>query len=139
MMPARNLFPASLGLCILTLLPLQLLAEKGNIVVGKKATTTFTDPVRIGNLRLSPRTYQFQHVMDSNKDEHFVVFRRMARLSETHTSVGREAGRVKCRLVPLAGRARHTEMHFSETEENSSGERVLKELIVRGEVFKHVF
>lgn len=132
-MKATKHFSAAVGIIILNLLSLPALAGGAEKPLGTKGETSFMKPTRIGSLLLEPGSYQIQHVVSGS--EHFVVFRKMhTNPYGSYTRVGKEAGRVECKLNVLPEPAKYSELHFA-----SADRKVLKELIVQGETFEHVF
>ena len=86
---------------------------------------TFTTPVRIGAEVLPAGEYIVRHTMQG--EEHTMAFERVGR---------KEAVRVKCTLVSLDRKADQDRTVYEIT---STNEKVLRELIFRGDTAKHVF
>jgi len=86
---------------------------------------TFTSPVRIGATVLPQGRYVVRHKMEGQ--DHLMVFQQEGS-TQTFTT--------KCTLVSLPQKAEQTQSVF---EVNASNDRVLKELIFRGDSAKHVF
>lgn len=86
---------------------------------------TFATPVRIGTVVLPAGEYVVRHVMQ--EQDHIMVFKSVQ---------GKDEVKVKCTLVPLAKKADHNEEIY---KVDASNERVLQELVFRGDTSKHVF
>lgn len=88
---------------------------------------TFLDPIRIGDVVLPQGNYEVRHQMEG--ENHIMLFK------QTGVNKPFEA-RVKCSLVPLQVKADQTQKIYVL---NAANERVLRELIFRGDLAKHVF
>ena len=86
---------------------------------------TFVAPVRVGTVLLPAGEYVVRHVMQ--EQDHIMVFKSVK---------GKDEVKVKCTLVPLPKKADHNEEIY---KVDASNERVLQELIFRGDTSKHVF
>lgn len=108
---------------------LTLLASAGQNKFGiaDNRTITFADPTRVGDVLLPTGDYQVKHTMDGQN--HIMVFRQL------HTGKPAEA-RVKCQLVDLKSKAKHTEQIYVL---NAANERVLHILVFEGDTAQHVF
>jgi len=86
----------------------------------------FVAPVRVGTDILPAGDYTIRHTMEGQ--DHIMVF---------HAVQGKTPEiKVKCTLVPLGQKAeRNTTIYML----NAANERVLQELIFRGDTAKHVF
>ena len=87
---------------------------------------TFPAAVRIGGVLLPPGQYVAHHIMEGA--DHVMVF-------EPASGKGPHA-KAKCQLVQLGAKADQTRTVF---DLNSANERVLQELVFRGDTAKHVF
>lgn len=87
----------------------------------------FSEPTRVADTLLPRGDYEIRHVMQGQ--DHIMVFRQL------RTSKPVEV-RAKCTLVPLADKADNSQKIY---EVNASNERVLHELIFKGDRAKHVF
>jgi hypothetical protein len=85
----------------------------------------FDSIVRIGTISLPAGEYVVRHTMQG--DEHVMVFQR---------NFSKEEFKVKCTLVPLSRKADNTQSVFHVTATN---EKILQELVFRGDTAKHVF
>ena len=108
--------------------------------VGKKGDIEFSKETIVGELRLKPGRYQFQHRVEGA--EHFVRFEALATTTPSAqklaTGLGvpaSTAGDVKCRVEPLSARAKDTTLHLLNED---AGQRLTK-LLVRGESVAHLF
>jgi acyl dehydratase len=88
---------------------------------------TFLDPIRVGDTLLPQGSYEVRHVMEG--ENHIMVFKQLG--------VNKPAeARVQCTLVQLNAKADQTQKIYVLSANN---ERVLRELIFRGDLSKHVF
>jgi hypothetical protein len=101
------------------------LAGEKSMGVRDVSTVTFVAPMRIGAVVLPAGDYVIRHTMDGQ--EHIMVFQRAR---------SKEEVKVKCTLVPLGEKAQQNQTIY---QLNASNERVLQELIFRGDTAKHVF
>lgn len=120
--------PKVIGILGLTLLALSLVAMAGhnNFGVSDVARVTFNTPVRIGASLLPAGDYTVRHTMEGQ--EHVMVFQPVR---------GKAIDvKAKCALIQLGKKADQTRTVY---EVNASNERVLRELVFRGDTAKHVF
>ncbi len=108
-----------LGVCAIAV------ASENKLGIHEVSHINFSTPVRIGNDVLPAGEYIVRHTMQG--EEHIMAFERVGR---------KEIFREKCTLVPLGAKASQDQTLY---EIKSSNERVLHELIVRGDTAKHVF
>jgi hypothetical protein len=101
-------------------------ASENKMGIHEVSRTTFSEPVRIGSEVLPAGEYIIRHSMQG--EDHIMAFERVGSR--------KEAIRVKCTLVPLGAKADKDQAVYEIT---SSKEKVLRELIVRGDTAKHVF
>jgi hypothetical protein len=118
---------ALVALCVLGA-SLLLRAGQNKMGVADTRQLKFENPMRIGNTLLPAGEYKVLHTMEG--DNHIMVFKQ---LNAKKTPV---EARVKCSLVPLTAKADQTQQIFVI---NAAKERVLHELIFRGDTAKHVF
>lgn len=95
--------------------------------VADSRQITFDSPVRVGHVLLPKGEYTVLHTMEG--ETHIMVFR------QEHTKNPAEA-RVQCSLQPLPQKAAQSQKVYVL---NASNERVLQELIFKGDTAKHVF
>ena len=86
----------------------------------------FVAPIRVGTSVLPAGEYVVRHTMEGQ--EHIMVFQ--AKQGKTPEV------KVKCTLVPLGQKAVHDQTIYLL---NATNERVLQELVFRGDTSKHVF
>ena len=102
------------------------IASENKMGIHEVSRVTFSEPVRIGSDVLPAGEYIVRHSMQG--EEHIMAFERVGSR--------KEAVRVKCTLVPLTAKADKDQTVYEIT---SNKEKVLKELIIRGDTAKHVF
>ncbi len=102
-------------------------AKQNEFGVEDTYRVTFSDPVRVADTLLPRGDYQIRHTMQGQ--DHIMVFRQLG----TRKSVELKA---KCTLVALPEKAANTQKIFAV---NAANERVLRELIFKGDKAKHVF
>jgi hypothetical protein len=111
-------------LCVLALGSIAM-AGKNSLGIREVSRVTFVAPVRVGTALLPAGDYVVRHTMEGQ--EHVMVFQR------AHS---KDVFKAKCKLVPLGTKANKDEEIY---QLNTSNERVLQELIFRGDSAKHVF
>jgi hypothetical protein len=102
------------------------IASENKMGIHEVSRITFSEPVRVGSDVLPKGEYIVRHSMQG--EEHIMAFERVG----SH----KEAVRVKCTLVPLGAKADKDQVVY---EVVSGKEKVLHEMIVRGDTAKHVF
>ena len=101
-------------------------AEQKNMGIRDTYKVTFADPVRVGDTLLPAGDYVIHHTMSGS--EHIMVFQAAkGKAPEV---------KVKCTLVALAQKSERTETIYAV---NAANEKVLQELVFRGDTAKHVF
>jgi len=112
----------------LSVLALASMAVAGPNSMGIRdvSKVTFVAPIRVGTALLPAGDYVVRHTMEGQ--DHIMVFQ----LAKGKTP----DVKVKCTLVPLPQVAQQSQTIYSLTAGN---ERVLQELIFRGDKAKHVF
>jgi hypothetical protein len=110
--------------CLLVLTLVAMAADK-NLGISDLRHIRFQDPVRIGNNLLKAGEYEVRHTMQG--EEHIMVFTSQS---------SKDQVKVKCHLVPLAQKADQTATTY---EVNAASEKVVRELVFRGDSAKHVF
>lgn len=111
-------------ICVLGLSTIIVAADKG-MGIHEVSRITFDVPIHVGTALLPAGEYQVRHTMEGQ--DHVMVFTR---------AQGKESFKVKCTLVPLGQKAAQSSTSY---ELNAANERVLHEMIVRGDTAKHVF
>lgn len=114
-----------LALC-LSAMTLVATAGQNNFGVSDVVHVQFATPVRVGAALLPAGKYTVRHTMEGQ--DHVMVFQL----------AGSKASEVKakCIMVQLGKKADQTRTVY---EVNTSNERVLRELVFRGDTAKHVF
>jgi hypothetical protein len=84
----------------------------------------FDNPVRIGTESLPAGEYTVRHTMQG--EEHIMVFQRRFSNQEF---------KVKCNLVPLERKADQSQTVY----QIAGNDRIVQELVFRGDTAKHVF
>ena len=102
-------------------------AGQNKFGVADARKVLFENPVRVGDVLLPKGEYKVLHTMDG--DNHIMVFTQQSAKTPAEA-------KVKCTLVPLTAKATTTERYYVV---NASNERVLRELVFRGDTAKHVF
>jgi hypothetical protein len=95
--------------------------------IADKYKVSFSEKTIVANTVLPQGDYEIRHVMEGS--DHIMVFRQL----ETKKVV---EVRAKCTLVPLGAKAGRDEKVYLL---NAANERVLQELVFRGDTVKHVF
>ncbi len=115
------------ALCVLGV-SLMLNAGTNKFGVADSRQINFAHPTMVGNVLLPVGEYQVLHTMDG--DNHIMVFKQL------NAKAAPAEARVKCSLVPLQAKAEQTQQIYAL---NAANERVLHELVFRGDTAKHVF
>jgi|SRR5579862_2594027 hypothetical protein len=100
-------------------------AKQNKMGIHEVSNVSFSTQVRAAGVVMPAGDYVVRHTMEG--EDHIMVFQREHEKTQF---------RVKCTLVPLAGKAPKTEASFLT---NAGGEKVLQELIFEGDTAKHVF
>lgn len=87
----------------------------------------FSEKVRVADTLLPQGNYEIRHVMEGT--DHIMVFRQMGKKKPVEV-------RAKCTLVPLSAKASDDQKTYVL---NAANERVLHELVFKGDLAKHVF
>ena len=95
--------------------------------VADKYTVSFSDPIRVADTLLPRGEYEIRHTMIG--EEHIMVFHQIRTKKPIEVSA-------KCTLVPLPEKAKDTNKTYVL---NAANERVLRELVFKGDNAKHVF
>ncbi len=110
-----------------TLLSVWAVASQDQMGVADVYKVTFSEKVRVADTLLPSGDYEIRHVMEGA--DHIMVFRQLGVKKPVVV-------RAKCTLVPLPQKAAESEKHF---EMNAANERVLHEMIFKGDRAVHVF
>jgi hypothetical protein len=100
------------------------LAGENKLGVKDVNRVKFDAAVRIGTASLPAGEYVVRHTMQG--EEHIMVFQRVDSKSEV---------KVKCTLVPLPKKADQSQTIYV----LAGNERIVQELVFRGDTAKHVF
>lgn len=100
-------------------------AAPNNLGIHEVSQTTFDAPTRIGTVLMPAGDYTIRHSMEGQ--DHVMAFQRKG---------SSEVFKVKCTLVQLAHKADRDQKVYEVT---SGSEKILHELVFRGDTAKHVF
>jgi hypothetical protein len=103
------------------------LAGQNQFGVADVYKVSFTEKTRVANTWLPSGNYEIRHVMEGS--DHIMVFRQIGVRKPAEV-------RAKCTLVPLAQKAPDNQKIY---ELDAANQRVLHELIFKGDLAKHVF
>ena len=121
----RSLRILGMFLCVLALVSLAAAAAE-DLGIRDNYRITFVAPVHVGSDVLPAGDYKIRHTVVGQ--EHIMVFQLVGAKSPEV--------KVKCTLVPLVQKAPKDQTVYVL---NAANERVLQELIFRGDKAKHVF
>jgi len=102
-------------------------AAENQLGIADTYRVSFAEKVRVADTLLPQGNYEIRHVMEGS--DHIMVFRQLG----TRTPV---EVRAKCTLVPLTAKASDDQKIYVL---NAANERVLQELVFKGDRSKHVF
>ena len=102
-------------------------AAENKLAVANKYQVNFSEKVRVADTLLPKGNYEIRHVMEGSN--HIMVFRQLGTKKPVEV-------RAKCTLVPLGAKASESQTIYVL---NAANQRVLQELVFRGEEAKHVF
>src|ERR1035437_1911771 len=111
-----------ISMCVLALGAMAI-AGTNNMGIRDVRNVTFVAPMRVGTVVLPAGDYVVRHTMEGQ--EHIMVFQRVRSKDEF---------KVKCTLVPLPQKAEQNQTIY---ELSAGNERVLQELVFRGDTAKH--
>ena len=115
-----------ISICIL-FLGVCAFAGQNQLGISDRYNVNFPEKVIVANTVLPAGNYDIQHVMEGS--DHIMVFRLVGKKNATEV-------RAKCTLVPLEAKADKDERVY---ELNAANERVLHQLVFKGDHAKHVF
>ncbi len=95
--------------------------------IADKYQVTFSEKIRVADTLLPKGSYEVRHEMEGS--DHIMVFRQLGARNPIEV-------RAKCKLVPLEAVAQQSQQQYAL---NTANERVLQELVFRGDHAKHVF
>jgi hypothetical protein len=102
-------------------------AAENKLAVPDTYQLKFSENVRVADTLLPKGTYEVRHVMEGSN--HIMVFRQLGTKKPVEV-------RAKCTLVPLGAKATESQTIYVL---NAANQRVLQELVFKGEDAKHVF
>ena len=118
----KRMFVVLIGL-VLVLLG-SMAAKDNPMGIATKQTINFTQPTVVGGSLLPAGDYKVTHEMQGQT--HIMIFKQSHGTAEVKT---------KCTLVPLNEKAQDTRQLY---ETNAKNQKVLMEMIFRGDTAKHV-
>lgn len=102
-------------------------SAENQLGIADKYQVSLSEKTRVADTLLPKGNYEIRHEMQGA--DHIMVFRQLGTKKPVEV-------RAKCTLVPLGAKATSTQQIFAL---NAANERVLEELIFRGDSSKHVF
>jgi hypothetical protein len=120
----HSLKAVALFVCMLALVSVAL--AENTLGIHDSGRVTFGTPTRVGGTLVPAGEYVVRHTME--RQEHVMVF-------QAANHKGQDV-KAKCQLVRLEKKADQTRTVY---EVNAASERVLQELVFRGDSAKHVF
>lgn len=103
------------------------IAGQNSMGVADTYRVSFTEKTRVADTVLPKGDYEIRHVMEGQ--DHIMVFRQLKVRKPAEV-------RAKCTLISLPEKAANSEKIYIV---NAANERVLHELIFKGDLAKHVF
>jgi hypothetical protein len=122
----RSIFAGILVLLCVFMLGVVASAENSP-AIADRYQVTFSEQVRVADTLLPKGNYEIRHVMEGSS--HIMVFRQLGTKKPVEV-------RAKCTLVPLSAKADRTQTSY---QLNVANERVLQELVFKGDLARHVF
>jgi hypothetical protein len=102
-------------------------AAENQLGIRDNYQVNFSEKVRVADTLLPKGNYEVRHVMEGS--DHIMVFRQLGTKKPIEV-------RAKCTLVPLGAKATRDEKIFTL---NAANERVLHELVFKGDLASHMF
>lgn len=102
-------------------------AAENQLGIQDSYKVNFSEKVRVADTLLPSGNYEIRHVMEG--PDHIMVFTQLGTKKPLEV-------RAKCTLVPLTVKADKNEKTYIL---NAANERVLQELVFKGDLAKHVF
>jgi len=102
-------------------------AAENQMGIRDNYKVSFSEKVRVADTLLPKGSYEIRHVMEGS--DHIMVFRQLGTKKPVEV-------RAKCTLVPLSEKASGDQKIYLL---NAANERVLHELVFKGDHAKHVF
>jgi len=124
-MSSKRMLATMVGLLVVMLcLSVVMAANDNPMGIATKQTLTLYGPAIVGGTLLPAGDYKVTHEMQGTT--HIMIFKQVGGKAEVKTT---------CTLVPLSERATRTEQRFVE---NANSQKVLAELVFKGDTAKHV-
>ncbi len=111
-------------LAALTVFACTMLATDNPMGIAEKQNITFSAPTLVGGTLLPAGNYNITHEMKGQT--HVMIFKQVKGTAEA---------KANCNLVPLKGKAQHSEQRYTT---NAKNERVLQEMTFAGDQATHV-
>ena len=124
MRTAKFILAVAVSVCLISAIAV---AGQDQMGIADVYRVSFPQPVRVADTMLPAGNYEIRHVMEG--ENHVMVFRQVGVKKPTEV-------RAKCNLVPLPEKAMENQKFYGL---NAANERVLHELIFKGDRAKHVF
>jgi hypothetical protein len=102
-------------------------AAKSDMGIADAYKANFSQQVRVAGTLLPQGDYEIRHVMEGA--DHIMVFRQLGTKKPVEV-------RAKCTLVPLTAKATRDEKIYAV---DGANERILQEMVFKGDRAKHVF
>lgn len=102
-------------------------AAENKVAIPDTYQVKFSENVQVADTLLPKGNYEIRHVMEGSN--HIMVFRQLGTKKPAQV-------RAKCALVPLGAKATESQTVYVL---NAANQRVLQELVFKGEDAKHVF
>ena len=102
-------------------------AAENQLGIRDDYQVNFSEKVRVADTLLPQGKYEIRHIMEGS--DHIMVFRQLGTKKPVEV-------RAKCTLVPLSAKADKNQTIYVL---NAANERVLQELVFKGDRAKHVF
>jgi hypothetical protein len=102
-------------------------AAENQLGIRDTYKVNFSEKVRVADTLLPQGNYEIRHVMEGS--DHIMVFRQLGTKKPVEV-------RAKCTLVPLGAKADKDQKTYVL---NAANERVLQELVFKGDRSKHMF
>lgn len=102
-------------------------SAENQLGIADKYRLSFSEKIRVADTLLPKGDYEVTHVMEGSN--HIMVFRQLGTKKPAEV-------RAKCTLVPLGTKADANQQLYVM---NAANERVLEELVFKGDQAKHVF
>lgn len=108
--------------------------ESQTLKASKSGIVSLGSGTMVGGTLLPKGDYQVR--CDHRGAGHALVFRKVTRLPGRAQEVGDEVARAQCTMEDLGRKAEVTSVR---SEQDSSGNRKVREILVRGEKVRHLF